>query len=335
MLERRFFSIIVPVYKVEKYLHQCVDSLLAQDYDDFEVILVDDGSPDRCPVICDEYAGKSEKIKVVHKPNGGLSDARNAGFAIATGDYVTFVDSDDFWKDTDVLSGISKVIDDNNFPDIIVSDFIKYYEASDKYIQPPFISDIKKNGASKIEMLEYLYFCQADMKMSACQKFAKRELLTGIPFTKGLLSEDIDWTLKLYPVSSSICVYDKPYYCYRQQREGSITNTASQRSFDNILSIVRKYSDDTYFSEVSETERSIYRGYLAYQLSIAMTIYPNLNTMDKKQALVDLGHNLHLFKYQLNGKTKKVKNLINLIGLKNTCLFLGMFRKLRSVLQLG
>ena len=89
-------SIVVPVYKVEKYLDKCVQSILAQTYKDFELILVDDGSPDNCPQMCDEYAKKNKKIRVVHKNNGGLSDARNAGTTIASGEFVTYVDSDDY-----------------------------------------------------------------------------------------------------------------------------------------------------------------------------------------------------------------------------------------------
>ena len=88
-------SIVVPVYKVEKYLERCVKSLLCQTLHDIEIILVDDGSPDRCPQICDEYASRDERIKVVHKRNGGLSSARNAGLLVATGSYIGFVDSDD------------------------------------------------------------------------------------------------------------------------------------------------------------------------------------------------------------------------------------------------
>ena len=90
-------SFILPVYKVEKYLDECVESIVSQTYRDIEVVLVDDGSPDNCPVLCDQWAKKDQRIKVVHKPNGGLSDARNAGLDNATGDYVIFVDSDDFW----------------------------------------------------------------------------------------------------------------------------------------------------------------------------------------------------------------------------------------------
>lgn len=97
------FSIIIPCYKVEQYLRQCVDSVLAQTFEDYEVILVDDGSPDGSPAICDEYGEKSDKVKVIHKSNGGLSDARNAGLDVAQGDYVMFLDSDDWWDDVDAL----------------------------------------------------------------------------------------------------------------------------------------------------------------------------------------------------------------------------------------
>ncbi len=90
------FSIIVPIYNVEKYIEKCIDSVLAQSFTDFELILVDDGSPDRCPQICDEYAGKDNRVKVVHKKNGGLSSARNAGLEVACGEYCWMVDGDDY-----------------------------------------------------------------------------------------------------------------------------------------------------------------------------------------------------------------------------------------------
>lgn len=89
-------SVIVPVYKVEPYIHKCVDSILGQTYTNLEVILVDDGSPDNCGKICDEYAAKDKRVKVIHKKNGGLSDARNAGIDISTGDIIGFIDSDDY-----------------------------------------------------------------------------------------------------------------------------------------------------------------------------------------------------------------------------------------------
>lgn len=99
------FSIIVPVYKVEKYLERCVESIINQTFEDFELILIDDGSPDRCGAICDEYAAEDERIKVIHQKNQGVSVARNAGLDVATGDYICFVDSDD-WIELDCLKTV-------------------------------------------------------------------------------------------------------------------------------------------------------------------------------------------------------------------------------------
>ena len=112
-------SVIVPVYKVEPYLRRCIDSIISQTYHNLEIILVDDGSPDNCGAICDEYAEKDTRVRVIHKSNGGLSDARNAGLDIMTGDYVAFVDSDD-WIDKQHLSSMYALV--NGGADIAVSD---------------------------------------------------------------------------------------------------------------------------------------------------------------------------------------------------------------------
>lgn len=112
-------SIIVPVYNVEKYLRRCVDSILAQTFTDFELILVDDGSPDNCPAICDEYAEKDSRVRVIHKENGGVSAARNSGLEISCGEYIAFCDSDDYW-DIDFLSELLSCMKTNN-ADVVVS----------------------------------------------------------------------------------------------------------------------------------------------------------------------------------------------------------------------
>ena len=119
-------SIVVPIYNVEKYLEQCIDSIINQTLKDIEIILVDDGSPDNCPQICDDYAKKDSRIKVVHKKNGGLSSARNAGIEVATGDYIGFVDSDDYIE-LDMYEKMYSIAIENNV-DFVMSD---YYRVSD------------------------------------------------------------------------------------------------------------------------------------------------------------------------------------------------------------
>lgn len=323
-------SIIIPIYKVEKYISRCVDSILSQDFKDYEIILVDDGSPDKCPQICDEYAKAYTHIKVIHKQNGGLSDARNAGIKGASGEYVTFIDSDDFWLGNNVLLEIERIILNYSRPDVIVSDFIKYYEKADKYVYPSVACSASYNGKSKYDLLHYFYFCHADMKMSACQKFTKRELLTYAKFEKGLFSEDIDWSMQIYINAKSICVCPTPFYCYRQQREGSITYTASQHSFDSLMYILDKWGQIIpSLQNVSNKEKDIYMGYFAYQLCVAMGLYNNLTNHQKRDAMIQIKSHLYLFSKNKNYKTKKVYRLIKLFGVQNTCVFLSSFIKVR------
>lgn len=334
-MKETYFSIIIPVYKVERYLTQCIESVINQSYRNFELILVDDGSPDMCPVICDEYAKRYSQIKVIHKKNGGLSDARNCGIREAIGEYITFIDSDDFWRGKDVLKEINDIVKKNNKPDVIISDIIKYYEHKDKYLYPAIISSDKINGKNKQEVLKYLFFKHADMKMSACQKFIKNDILKPIKFETGLLSEDIDWTFKVYTLAQNICVYSKPYYCYRQQREGSITNTVSRKSFDSLMFIIETWSKKIPLLKIPEEEKQIYLGTLAYQLSILIMLYALINCDKDAKSFKNIKSLKYLFNAPLNFKTKKVKALVAVLGIKGTSRFLYIYNKIRGFLKLG
>lgn len=330
-----FFSVIIPVYNVEKYLRQCVDSVLSQDYDNYEIILVDDGSPDLCPCICDEYASRFSCVNVIHKPNGGPSDARNAGLKIAHGDYITFIDSDDFWMSSTVLSEMSAFIEAQHCPDVIISDIVKYYDRGEKYLIPRVILDDSLNELDKQDMMAYLFYRCADLKVSHCQKFVRKECMLRVPFEKKLLSEDIEWSLRLYPVVQTVRVFSKPYFCYRQQREGSISNTASKRSFDSLMLIIGKYTDAIPSFDIPEEEKRIYLGYLAYQLSLAMAIVNNLGHGEKAEAIQRIANYGFLFNGALNHKTKKVALLVKILGIKATCRILAGFIAVRGKLKLG
>lgn len=129
-------SVIVPVYHVEKYLTKCVDSICSQTYDNLEIILVDDGGDDMCPSICDEYKKIDSRIKVIHKKNGGLSDARNAGLDIATGQYLYFVDSDDYIDDHTIEFLYASIV--ANGSDIAVCEYVRVSEDGEKYTKSMF-----------------------------------------------------------------------------------------------------------------------------------------------------------------------------------------------------
>ena len=139
-MDKPRLSVIVPVYKVEKYIHNCVESILKQTFSDFEVILVDDGSPDRCGEICDSYAFLDKRIKVIHQSNGGLSAARNKGIEIAQGEIIGFVDSDDEIS-ADMYEKMLQYLDDNQL-DIVCADTYSVNQSKTK--RKPFGRDIRK-----------------------------------------------------------------------------------------------------------------------------------------------------------------------------------------------
>ena len=213
-----FFSVIVPVYKVEKYLSGCIESVLNQTFSDFELILVDDGSPDSCPEICDRYKDKDNRIKVVHKPNGGLASARRAGIKVAEGDYVFNLDSDDLIEN-DTLECAYKIINDTGCE--IVSFSYKWvkngytvrttddcldeglYNKNDieKHIYPKLLMDKNMNHIS--------YYLSG--------KAVKRELLTPHQLNvseKISLGEDLCCVVPCYLNAESVYISKKTAYLY-------------------------------------------------------------------------------------------------------------------------
>lgn len=210
-------SIIVPVYKVEQYIHKCVDSILNQTFNDFELILVDDGSPDNCGAICDEYAQKDKRVRVIHKENGGLSDARNFGLKKAKGEYVSFIDSDD-WLALDLYSDVLGYADEYNL-DVVCFDV---YEVKGDKIKYHNRFNENKIFIGKDALYKIL---TDEIDNSACDKVYKRVLWDGIEFPVGRSFEDVATTYKIFHKSEYVGYYKKAYYYY-VKREGSIVATS-------------------------------------------------------------------------------------------------------------
>lgn len=228
-------SVIVPIYNVEKYLSRCVDSILNSNYKNLEIILVDDGSTDSCGHICDEYKMKDRRIKVIHKENGGLSDARNKGIDIATGDYISFVDSDDA-IDNDMFDYLLKILLENKC-DISVCNYITF-----STIELP--KSISKYSKTKVYTNESALDILLNGKIShsdyAWNKLYKRDLFKNIRYPVGRKMEDIGTTYKLYYIAKKIVIGDAIKYYY-YQRNNSILGKNSYLNYkDNLeLSITR------------------------------------------------------------------------------------------------
>lgn len=208
-------SVIVPIYQVEEYLDRCVRSIAEQTYSDLEIILVDDGSPDGCPAICDAWAEKDGRIKVIHKENGGLSDARNAGMAIASGAYIAFIDSDDC-----IAPGFIQLL-----YDAIVAQYADIAECSVSYVdESGNVLRVRQSAPitemGKIEALRRLVL-EDGVYQTVWNKLYRREMIADIPFAVGKYHEDEFWTYQVLDKIEKLVVVRESLYYYLQ-RDSSI-----------------------------------------------------------------------------------------------------------------
>ena len=228
-------SVIVPVYKVEKYLADCVDSILAQTYKDFELILVDDGSPDSCGKICDAYAAKDSRVRVIHQENQGLSGARNSGIDIAQGEYVTFIDSDDLVS-TDYLETLHSGIAQNK-ADISCCK-MRAFQGEESPCSTSTPAD--ETSAQLIpgrESVLSIYRGTGQVSICACGKLYRKCLFRNIRFPLRKLHEDQAIVPILLYEANCVTSIDAPNYYYRN-RSDSITHKAFKANrFDNVEAI--------------------------------------------------------------------------------------------------
>ncbi len=227
-------SIIVPIYGVEQYLRKCVDSLLAQDLasSEYEIILVDDESPDACPQICDDYAAAHKNIQVVHRKNGGLSEARNSGIKVARGEYIMFVDSDDYIE-SNVLKGLLMQIERDNL-DVLR---FRFQNVNEQYkVFNPYKHDHSKDNDYSEEVTDGVSFLNQRMgtQCYAVMFIVRRDLLDGCIFMPGIYFEDTDWTPRILCRAKRVASTNTKVYNYLL-REGSITNAVNRSKQKKVL----------------------------------------------------------------------------------------------------
>ena len=312
-------SFIIPIYNVEKYLPQCVDSILSQTYTDFEVILVDDGSPDSSGKLCDAYAQKDARVRVIHKPNGGLSDARNAGLDVAHGDYVIFVDSDDFWIKNDSLSNLMGVVEQHSECGFIGFNCSYYYEDNDSFVKWVAYNDSIGHPIDK-DVAMHTLVASGTMPMSACLKVISRKVLQDnqLYFKKGLLSEDIPWFIDLLEKSSKCMFVNEYVYAYRQNRVGSITTTGGERNFNSLLLILQNELDKLEECSFSEQAKNDLRSFLAYEVCILLAMISSLPTAIQQEKRQEVVNYKWLLNYTSNPKVKKASLINKLFGIRVT-----------------
>lgn len=297
-------SIIIPVYNVEKYLNKCVDSLIAQNLVDTEILLIDDGSPDDCGKICDKYAEKYNYIKAYHKNNGGLSDARNYGIKQAQGDYIIFIDSDDyvnenFGKIYDYLSSVFDVI---------------LFAWDVETLQSNYTIT---NREQKIIFPQKIYrgleICTK--KNSACLKAVNREfLLKNNLFFQNGFAEDFNWTGRLFCHLKSCWITNLSYYHYIAERQGSIMNVYKKQRFYDVIAHARAIKKEMNDTNITVKLRDRLDKYIGFNIVRIFRNVSKLNKQDRKEVLTLLKENKDLIKKQGTLITKIFVLFLNIFG---------------------
>ena len=290
-------SVIIPIYNVEKYLRVCVDSVLEQTYRDLKIILVDDGSTDSCGRICEEFAGKDSRIQVIHKENGGLSDARNAGLALADGAFILYLDSDDYLV-TDAVEKLMK-IQEKSGADIVFGNFFYTYPDHEYAASAWHQSDMVLDNRQAMEAL-----VDGRLETFAWGKLIRSEIAHRHLFPKGKVFEDHFWTHFVFADAEKVAVTPQPLVHYRQ-RDNSISYTFDLKRLDMLEGWVnRKEFLEQQYPDLLE---NCYRRYAELYAGLAWLVLTRMKGSRRKgfEKLRSFNAAFHLQNYA-QGTTKKL-----------------------------
>lgn len=323
-------SVIIPVYKTEEYLNECICSILVQASQEVEVILVDDGSPDNSPQLCDEFMRADSRIKVIHKQNGGLSSARNAGLSIATGKYVTFIDSDDKIF-PDAMADILEWSKSEN-ADLCFLQAVKLYADG---TQEDLEEGIVK-GCLRLQKREDAIRHLASRPKypgSAWAKLYRREFLLDndlhFPYDRRY-SEDLGFMRDCILQADSMDALNIPYYQYRQSRKGSITNKLTSRNFYDLLRFITESAEKLTVNQKAKDTISRYAmGFVAYEYVVLLLRYSDVHPEEKRDALRKLREYKWTLKFARNTKGRMVSLACSVFGVKLTSALLSRYKEAR------
>ena len=270
-------TVVIPVYNVEKYLKRCVESVLVQEWHNYDILLVDDGSTDSSPQICDDYAKVYDFISVIHKKNGGLSEARNTGILHAKGEYVYFPDSDD-WIETDTFLALAEVLESQKFDIISFNrEFVK--DEDDAIVSDSLVTQVFEGKDAFVQMLKHSYITGfANDKIYRKSLFIDNNIL----FPKGKYYEDLGTNYKLFLSAKKVYATNQKYYHYLIDNPDSITQSWNEQKFSDMFEFYKDifYSDFVH-SRLNQEELQISQLYYVNGLiHILASLYKS--KLDKK-----------------------------------------------------
>ena len=272
-----FLTVVIPVYNVEKYLNRCIESILLQEWKNYDILLVDDGSTDRSPQICDDYVKAYDFISVIHKENGGLSEARNTGISQAKGEYVYFPDSDD-WLEPDTFMALAEVLESQKFDIISFNrEFVKGEE--DAIVSEPEVTQVFEGKDAFVQMLKHSYITGfANDKIYRKSLFIDNNIL----FPKGKYYEDLGTNYKLFLSAKKVYATNQKYYHYLIDNPDSITQSWNEKKFSDMFGFYKDiFYSDFVRSQLNQEELQISQLYYVNGLThILASLYKS--KLDKK-----------------------------------------------------
>lgn len=320
-------SFIVPVYNAEKYIGECVRSIISQTYTDIELLLIDDGSKDSSPQICDSLCTKDERIRVYHKNNGGASDARNYGIDKAGGNYIIFVDADDFIIGTDSLKQLMDNIQTYGDVNCLCFNCSYFHTESNEYKKWASFRKKMSKTITKDEALINLVEIGA-FPCSPCMKVLKRSFIkeNNIYFRPGITAEDIPWFIDVLDNADSVRFTDLYAYAYRTNVAGSVTNTSKDyKSYNNLRRVVKTEVDKLAKRSFTNEAKEALLSFLAYEYCILLGQVRSLSKDIREIEYKKLKEDAWLLKYTIHPKVKKVSLLKSICGLRLTSRFLNYY----------
>lgn len=325
MCDEVLISIIVPIYNVQQYLEECLNSIISQQFEAYEVLLIDDGSTDNSASICKKYTSQDYRFKYYYKQNGGLSDARNFGMERANGKYIMFVDSDDYIE-KHALNRIAEKIDNYQL-DIITICMLRVLPDGEFIVNDSMLERNEKELDTYTKQIQWLVE-KSENSWSAVRYIIKRSLVQmhNLSFQKGILHEDLDWSAKIFMLAKNMGFIVEPLYYYRIGRTGSITTVIKAKRITDILDTVKRFC----LRENSNSELSllIHRE-LVNSAFRSMQDYPYVKKEEKQNVKAAFAKN----REYLNGSNKKsVKILLkisDIFGIDVAFLLVNVAAKIR------
>ena len=320
------FSIILPIYNVEKYLKECVDSILKQTFLDYEIILVDDGSTDGSHELCDKLAETYDFIRVIHKANGGAADSRNVGLKSAIGDYIIFIDSDDFILSEHFLEDVNNSFSEN--VDMVLYKYSKFFDDTKNLAECNFSYESAKLKENYADKIYELVKADAFFGMAWIRAIRKDILLDNqILFETGLTGEDMDWNYELMLNVSNIELLDNIYIAYRQ-RSGSVTASYKIKNLEDFIHIVEVWSEKLRFIE-NDTLKKALLGSLAKNYSNLLIVYSRLTDINKKEYKQRIKKLDWLLKYGMSKRPQMIAKIYRIFGFNLTVSALKILDKIK------